>query len=287
MNVLQALKKSTNFVERFTNQSLSESKIEAEHIFMFVLKVSRPKLYEQFNSTLTDCNNKKIDHILELRKNKPLSYILKKHVFYKDEFYINDNVLIPRPETESIIDEVLRQGDLLFKTKKECIFLDAGTGSGCVGITIANERPEWKVLLLELYSEAIEVARINLKLCKRNNIDLICSDWLKPIAKNSFDFIFSNPPYIRINDEYIDDSVRYNEPSTSLFSKKNGLEDINKIIKYSREALSTNGILFLENGVGQSKDISDYLELNDFTDIRVHIDYNGHDRFTSSRKNNG
>ena len=287
MNVLQALRRSTDFVEQFTDQSRSESKIEAEHIFMFVLKVSRPKLYEQFNSTLTIYDNKKIENILKLRKNKPLSYILKKHTFYKDEFYINDNVLIPRPETESIIDEVLRQGDQLFKEKKKCIFLDAGTGSGCVGITIANERPEWKVLLLELYSEAIEVAQINLELCKKNNIDLICSDWLKPIAKNSFDFIFSNPPYININDESIDEFVRYNEPSTSLFSEKNGLEDINKIIKYSREALSSNGILFLENGVGQSKDISAYLELNDFTDIRVHIDYNGHKRFTSSRKNSG
>ena len=287
MNVLQALKKSTNFVEQFTDQSRSESKIEAEHIFMFVLKVSRPKLYEQFNTTLANYHNKKIENILELRKNKPLSYILKRHTFYKDEFYINDNVLIPRPETESIIDEVLRQGDLLFKEKEKCIFLDAGTGSGCVGITIANERPEWKVLLLELYSEAIEVAQINLELCKENNIDLICSDWLKPIAKNSFDFIFSNPPYIRINDESIDDSVRHNEPYTSLFSQKNGLGDINKIIEYSRSVLSTNGILFLENGVGQSKDITSHLELNDFTDIRVHLDYNGHDRFTSSRKNNG
>ena len=287
MNILQALIKSTNFVEQFTNQSPSESKIEAEHIFMFVLNVNRPKLYEQFNSTLTDYNNKKIEDILELRKNKPLSYILKKQTFYKDEFYINENVLIPRPETESIIDEVLRQGDILFKEKKKCIFLDAGTGSGCVGITIANHRPEWKVLLLELYSEAIEVAKINLKLCKKNNISLICSDWLKPIAKNSFDLIFSNPPYIKINDESIDESVRHNEPSTSLFSKKNGLEDINKIIKYSREVLSTNGILFLENGAGQSQDILEYLELNDFTDIRIHIDYNGHERFTSSRKNNG
>ena len=287
MNILQALKKSINFVEKVTNQSQSESKIEAEHIFMFVLQVNRSKLYEQFSNILTDCNNKKIENILELRKNKPLSYILKKHVFYKDEFYINDKVLIPRPETESIIDEVLRQGDLLFKEKKQCTFLDAGTGSGCVGITIANERPQWKVLLLELYSEAIEVVKIHLKLCKRNNIDLICSDWLKPIAKNSFDFIFSNPPYIRINDESIDDSVRHNEPYTSLFSQKNGLGDINKIIEYSRSVLSTNGILFLENGVGQSKDITSHLELNDFTDIRVHLDYNGHDRFTSSRKNNG
>ena len=287
MNVLQALRRSTDFVEQFTDQSRSESKIEAEHIFMFVLKVSRPKLYEQFNSTLTVYDNKKIENILKLRKNKPLSYILKRHTFYKDEFYINDNVLIPRPETESIIDEVLRQGDLLFKEKDKCIFLDAGTGSGCVGITIANERPEWKVLLLELYSEAIEVAKINLKLCKKNNIDLICSDWLKPIANNSFDFIFSNPPYIGINDDSINKSVKYNEPASSLFSMKNGLEDINKIIEYSREALSTNGILFLENGTGQSKDISAYLELNDFTDIMVHLDYNGHDRFTSSRKNNG
>jgi len=287
MNILQALKKSTDIVEQVTNQSQLESKIEAEHIFMFVLKINRPKLYGKLNSTLTDSNNKIIEDILELRKNKPLSYILKRHTFYKDEFYINNNVLIPRPETESIIDEVLRQGDLLFKEKNKCIFLDAGTGSGCVGITIANERPKWKVLLLELYSEAIEVAKINLKLCKNNNIDLICSDWLEPMAKNSFDFIFSNPPYISITDESIDESVKNNEPSTSLFSEINGLEDINKIIKYSREALSKDGILFMENGVGQSKDISAHLELNDFTDIRVHIDYNGHDRFTSSRINNG
>ena len=287
MNILQALNKCVRFIEKATNQSKIESKIEAEHIFMFVLKINRPKLYGKLNSTLTDSNNKIIEDILELRKNKPLSYILKRHTFYKDEFYINNNVLIPRPETESIIDEVLRQGDLLFKEKNKCIFLDAGTGSGCVGITIANERPKWKVLLLELYSEAIEVAKINLKLCKNNNIDLICSDWLEPMAKNSFDFIFSNPPYISITDESIDESVKNNEPSTSLFSEINGLEDINKIIKYSREALSKDGILFMENGVGQSKDISAHLELNDFTDIRVHIDYNGHDRFTSSRINNG
>tara|TARA_Y100000992_G_C21268757_1_gene495426 strand:+ start:1562 stop:2425 length:864 start_codon:yes stop_codon:yes gene_type:complete len=287
MKILQALKKSANFVEQFTNQSQSESKIEAENIFMFVLQVKRSKLYEQFNNTLTDSSNKKIKHILELRKNKPLSYILNRHTFYKDEFYINDNVLIPRPETESIIDEVLRQGDLLFEEKKKCIFLDAGAGSGCVGITIANERPKWRVLLLELYFEAIEVAKKNLKLCKKNNIDLICSDWLEPIAKNSFDFIFSNPPYISIDDESIEESVRCNEPFTSLFSENDGLKDINKIIKYSQKALSTNGILFLENGHGQSKDISVDLELNDFTDIRVHMDYNGYERFTSSRKSNG
>ncbi len=287
MNILQALRESTNFIKQVTNQSQIESKIEAEHIFMFILQVSKTKLYEQYDSILTDSNNKKIKNILELRRKKPLSYIINKHMFYREEFYINESVLIPRPETESIIDEILLQGDKLFEEKKRCVFLDAGTGSGCVGITVANERPRWKVLLLELYSEAIDVAKTNLKLCNKNNIDLICSDWLKPIAKNSLDFIFSNPPYIKLNDESIDETVRENEPSSSLFSHGNGLSDIIKIIKYSRDTLSKKGILFLENGTGQSSDISSHLELNDFTDIRVHIDYNGHDRFTSSRINNG
>ena len=287
MNILQTLNKSVSFVEKATNQSKIESKIEAEHIFMYVLQIDKKKLYEKYNTSLTYNNNKKIEDILKLRKIKPLSYIINKHVFYKDEFYINQNVLIPRPETESIIDEVLRQGDILFKEKNRCVFLDAGTGSGCVGITIANERPSWHVLLLERYFKAIEVAKINLKLCKNNNINIICSDWLGPIAKHSLDFIFSNPPYIRIGDVSIDKLVKDNEPSTSLFSIENGLYDTNKIIKYSQKCLSKNGLLFLENGTGQSDNISAYLESNDFTDIRVHIDYNGHDRFTSSRINNG
>jgi release factor glutamine methyltransferase len=287
MNILQALNECVRFIEEATNQSKIESKIEAEHIFMYVMQIDKKKLYEKYNTSLTYNNNKKIEDILKQRKIKPLSYIINKHVFYKDAFYINQNVLIPRPETESIIDEVLRQGDILFKEKNRCVFLDAGTGSGCVGITIANERPSWQVLLLERYFKAIEVAKVNLKLCKNNNVDIICSDWLGPIAKHSLDFIFSNPPYIRIGDVSIDKLVKDNEPSTSLFSIENGLYDTNKIIKYSRECLSKNGLLFLENGTGQSDNISAYLESNDFTDIRVHIDYNGHDRFTSSRINNG
>ena len=230
MNILQALKKSTDFVERVTNQSQLESKIEAEHIFMFVLKINRPKLYGKLNSTLTDSNNKIIEDILELRKNKPLSYILERHTFYKDEFYINNNVLIPRPETESIIDEVLRQGDLLFKEKNKCIFLDAGTGSGCVGITIANERPKWKVILLDLYSEAIEVAKINIEANCLKNIRYVQSNWFENINNSIFDIIISNPPYISKEDPHLKQPELIKQPHIALISDDKGLKDIKTIV---------------------------------------------------------
>ena len=87
MNMLQALNKSVSFVKKVTNQSKIESKIEAEHIFMYVLQIDKNKLYEQYNTYLSDEDSKKIEDILELRKNKPLSYIINKHTFYKDEFH--------------------------------------------------------------------------------------------------------------------------------------------------------------------------------------------------------
>ena len=92
MNMLQALNKSVSFVKKITNQSKIESKIEAEHIFMYVLQIDKKKLYEQYNTYLSDEDNKKIKDILELRKNKPLSYIINKHTFYKEDFYVNQNV---------------------------------------------------------------------------------------------------------------------------------------------------------------------------------------------------
>jgi release factor glutamine methyltransferase len=124
-------------------------------------------------------------------------------------------------------------------------------------------------------------------LCKYNNVRLICSDWLKPFVSNSFDIIFSNPPYISINDLLVDKSVLANEPSIALFSAEDGLKDIKKIIRHAKKTLSRLGILFLENGLDQSLAVKSILESEDFTDIRVHLDYNKCGRFTSSRNKNG
>jgi release factor glutamine methyltransferase len=116
---------------------------------------------------------------------------------------------------------------------------------------------------------------------------VIGSDWLKPFAHDSLDIIFSNPPYISTNDLQIDKSVLDNEPSIALFSTEDGLGDIKKIIRHAKKTLSCSGMLFLENGHSQSLTVKSILESEDFTDIRVHLDYNKFGRFTSSRNKNG
>ena len=287
MNLMQAIRKAANFLEKNTCQSKEECKIESDFIFTHFLKISKSKLYTELDNKISKSNLKKINDVLELRLRKPLSQILNKHIFYEDEFYINDKVLIPRPETESIIDEILKEGDLIYKEKRRCVLLDAGTGSGCVGITIANERSNWQVIMSDISIDAINVAKINKSLSKHNNINMLCADWLEPFAPKSLDMIFSNPPYISDNDTLIDQSVLVNEPSVALFSGENGLEDIKKIIRSSKNILTMSGILFLENGASQALSIKSILESEDFTDIRVHLDYNNHGRFTSSRNKNG
>ena len=172
----------------------------------------------------------------------------------------------------------------LFKDIKRCNFLDAGCGSGCVGITLAIERPNWNIFLSDINMNAINVAKKNSHLLNQQNIKFICGDWLTPFKPKSFDFIFSNPPYIALSDQRIDKSVLDNEPHSALFSGVDGLNDIKKIILSSKKILSDQGILLMENGIDQTDKISRLLQANDFTDISVHIDYNGHGRFTSSYK---
>ncbi len=285
MKIWQAIKETVNDLTIYTSQSQEDSEIEVKEIFTHVLNISKPSLYKKYDYCISKYDLAKINHILSLRKNDiPLSYILNSHTFYKNELHIDENVLIPRSETESIVDKIIEIGDSIFQRENRCVFLDAGTGSGCVGISIANERPKWNIILSDLYVGALNVAKTNSKLCKYQNISLVCADWLSPFSNNSIDLIFSNPPYIPLNDMNVDNSVLDNEPLSALFSGEDGLKDMKKIIQSSRNILTLSGVLFLENGINQSKDVSCLLELNDFTDITVHLDYNMKKRFTSSKR---
>ena len=288
MKTFDAFKDAIQFLEQATSQTYPQCKIEAEEIFSHVMDYEKTKLYSDYIPDITERLRNQVEDILKKRKDGiPLSYILKKHKFYKHEFYVDENVLIPRSETEGVIEHLLHQGDEIYKKKGRCVFLDAGCGSGCVGITVANERPEWKIILSDFYKTAMNVAKKNSELCNFNNIELICGDWLKPFGSHTLDFVFSNPPYIAINDNRVEGSVSDNEPHTALYSGKDGLDAIRNIVESSPGALSKGGALILEFGIDQSKAIISLLELNDFTDISIHMDYNMMPRFASSHKENG
>ena len=233
---------------------------------------------------LTDLEYKKLEKlIINLRSGKPLSYVLGNQPFYKYDFYVDENVLIPRSETEIIIDKILDIGDQYFEKSKKLTIIDLGTGSGCIGISLAIERPEWNIVLADKFITVSEILKKNLKKYNVPNARFILSDWLDAVAPNSIDIIVANPPYVDYNCPEVDQSVKSHEPQTALFSCAGGYEDLKKIIVQAKSKLRKGGTLLMENGFNQSYDIKQYLQQNEYKDINILLDYNKIQRFTMSK----
>ena len=219
-----------------------------------------------------------------LKDGAPLAYVLGNQFFYKHKYYVDHNVLIPRPETEIIIAEIINRGDQVFNSEQEFNVIDAGAGSGCIGLSIASERNEWNVILSEKSLRASKILNQNYQSEYRKNCFLIMSDWLSAFKKDTADIIVSNPPYIQTDCPETEESVRNYEPAEALFSPDGGLSDIKRIISESKKVLRKDGLLFIENGFDQSEKVVEILEENYYKDIDIILDYNNIKRFTVSRK---
>ena len=226
---------------------------------------------------------KLLDSIKLLDQGMPLAYIVGNQEFYGYKYIVNEDVLIPRPETEIIIPKILQYGDSIFKIKKSLTLIDAGSGSGCIGLTVAYERPEWQIILTDKSLKSINILQKNYHKAFHSNCSIIASDWLKGLGRDIADIIISNPPYIKYNSDHIDDSVYKYEPHSALFSQDNGLKDIKILISESKFSLIRGGFLIIENGFDQSEDIVEILKENYYEDIDIILDYNGIKRFTVSR----
>ena len=217
---------------------------------------------------------------LALLKNKPIQYIIGNVDFYGNTFKVNENVLIPRFETEELVENTINLIKKHFD--KPVNIIDLGTGSGCIGITLKKKLPESKVTLLDISSDALMVARENALL---NNVDVsfIQSDMWNNVS-NRYDVIVSNPPYIKTN-EKIEDLVLQNEPHLALFGGDDGLDVYRKIRKDIEKHVNDKFLLAMEIGYDQKEDI-----VNLFSDIsNVSIickkDLSGRDRMVFVIKN--
>ena len=206
----------------------------------------------------------------------PLDYILQNTSFYKDDFYVDRRVLVPRPETELLVDYI---NGLNLKAGMK--ILDAGTGSGCIGISIAKYNPSVTVYGIDYSLDALEVAQINKKNKLLDNFYLINSDWLNCIQEKTINILVSNPPYIAPSDPHLE-NLR-NEPIEALVADDNGLKDFKTITKQAKNVLSPDGILVFEHGYNQSMNVENILIESGFKNIYLMKDHQSQPRITTAR----
>ncbi len=259
-----------------------EAQIEAENILKFALKKSSSFFISNQKTNIDKIQEELISSILKKRiKSEPLAYILNEWDFYGETFYLDKNSLIPRQDTELLIDLVLKRYDKGSKLN----ILDLGTGSGVIGITLSKLYPNSMITISDISSKALNVANKNIKNHNVTNIRSLESDWFNSFKeKELFDLILTNPPYISKDDDHLNNLELGYEPSNALVASKNGFADIFKIIDTSPRFLNSEGLLMIEHGYTQGNRVKNYYQQKSFNNIKQHRDINQKIRVTSASK---
>ena len=253
---------------RLIKNLLREDVEDASKLLGLAINKTQEHLFANLDIEITSSEFKKFKRLTEERKSgKPFAYIKGSQGFYENDFLVSPSTLIPRPETELLIDIALDN----LESEKKIKALDLGTGSGIIAITLSEKCPKWEISATDCSIEALDIAKHN----AIRDIDFYCGSWFEPLPRKKFDLIVSNPPYISKNDPHLED-LRF-EPLEALVSGNDGLEDIRLIISQSPQFLNKNGLLLLEHGYDQKDRIIKLLE-GSFKNIKAFKDLNGIDR---------
>ena len=251
--------------------------IESELLFTHVLDCDRVSLYLNKDTHLTSKQANFISSSLKRRmRGEPLQYILGKTEFMGLDFKVNKNVLIPRPETEILVEAALKY----VKGKK---ILDLGTGSGCIAVSIAKKLPAGEITAVDISKDALELAKENAKL-NGVKIRFLRANFFKGLSAK-YDLIISNPPYVPCGQiRSLQPELQY-EPLVALDGGSDGLASYRKIIKEAPDYLKDSGILIMEMGFNQRKYIEDIFKETEYFDIiEIIKDYNNIDRIIVAKK---
>ena len=258
--------------------------LDTEYIFSDVLKVSRNTLKYSMSREIKEEDKDKIREMLVLRakKRKPLQYILGEWEFYGLPFKVSEGVLIPRADTEILVEQCIQ----LMREVEEPNILDIGSGTGAISIAIANELKSSSVTGIDINEKAIELANKNKTLNKIKNINFVKSNLFENLDKDfKYDLIVSNPPYISKNEyETLMPEVKNYEPQNALTDLGDGLYFYREISKLAGEYLKDTGYLAYEIGYNQAKDVTKILQNNNFDILSVIKDYGGNDRVVIAKK---
>jgi len=277
LTVLEAINLSTEYLR---NKGIESPRLNAELLLAEILGLKRLELYLAFDRPIQE--NEKLSYRQSLQRRgkfEPLQYILGHEEFYGLEFIVNQNVLIPRPETELIIDHIKSY----FSKQKIEKVLDIGTGSGNIAITLAKEIDKVQIEAIDISAQALSIAAEN---SRNHNTesrvrfllgDIFSEEIVESLSK--YDCIVSNPPYISLSD-YLDlqIEVKQFEPEIALNDKSDGYKFYRRIIEISNRILNPNGTIFFEIGYSQSETIAEILNSHGFCDIKVFKDHSNIER---------
>ena len=279
MNYIQILKKGENFLKK---KNIQNPYLDTELILSKVINREREEILLNINNKLNNIDLLKFQNYLIRRYRKePIAYILGYKYFWKHKFLINKSVLIPRPDTELLIDETLKYLPI-DKSKR---ILDVGTGSGCIVVSLLKERPKCTATAIDISKKAINVAKTNAKLHQlENKINFINID-IDKYKSNYYDLIISNPPYIsEIELNRLEDDIKFHEPKVALSGGHDGLRDLTKVIIKSKKLLKLNGKLIIEIGYKQKYQCIRILNKYGFYVNKISKDFSGRDRCIISTK---
>jgi release factor glutamine methyltransferase len=282
LTVLEAINLSTGYLDK---KGIESPKLNAELLLANVLKCKRLDLYLTFDRPLKDDETQNYRELLKRRAGfEPLQYILGTVEFYGLMFKVNPSVLIPRQETEILVETVINS----ISKEGPCSILDIGTGSGIIAISIAKHLPNCRVTAVDISEDAIAVAKDNATL---NNVDsrinFVHLDITNgTVLPGKFDIVVSNPPYISSKDyEELKPELKVYEPKMALTDYFDGLSFYRKILSSAENYLNMKKRIYFELGEGQSASVKDIMEQNKFINIKITKDYLGIDRVITGEFN--
>ena len=279
MNIQTAINEGSLLLKR---NNIKSSLLDSEILMAEVLNKKREYILLNSEKTLNKENFNYFKKLINERSSgKPIAYITGKKFFWKDEFNVNQKVLIPRPDTELIVDQILK----IYKNKKSLRILDIGVGSGCILLSILKEKKNFIGIGIDISSDCLNVCKNNIKKLNLNNkINLFKSD-IDNFSYGKYDLIISNPPYIKKTDlKYLERDVAIFEPKLALNGGLDGLSEIRKVINKASFLIKKNGKLVLEVGFDQKKDVKCLLRKKGFYINSVLKDLGNNDRCIISTK---
>ena len=254
--------------------------VDASILLCHVLGCSPGHLIAWPDKQLSPHQATQFEQILQQRlEGRPVAYITGEREFWSLSLKVTSDVLIPRPETETLVEFVLEK----FSSSPALTVADLGTGSGAIACALAVERPAWNIIATDSSTEALDIARHNASAHKLENIRFVHGQWLEPLSELDLDLIISNPPYIAIDDPHLaQGDVRF-EPEAALASGKQGMDAIRHLAQQAGQRLKAGGWLIVEHGYDQQQMVYDCFLQGGFEDILQLTDLAGQPRVTAGR----